>query len=284
MTSRILIDELTYLLTQQDPNARILFVEGVRDQRFLTQLVPLAERLNASVLPISDVEIPEDVLDGNRGRVIWLANYLAEELNLLDRALFFIDGDLDRFLQIARPPNVELTDFSDLESYVINECSLSNILFAFGREPASWPQLRDAILRVCRPLKIARAASARLSLELPINATLGGEERGRLRRYINGEGIECKVEAERLVSVIHQNAGSSAEVREKFAAACDQMGNAELDAEHWCQGRDLAGAMANIFGVRFEEAWRLIWSALHACLEVIRTMPALNRIDVFLRT
>ncbi len=262
----------------------MLFVEGIRDLIFFKNLVPLSERCNASVLPVDEIDIPATVLGGSRGRLLWLADHLGAEAELLGRVLYLVDADLDRFMPRTHRDDIILTDLSDFESYVLNDCSLSHIalIFGIGDEDGA-ARLLEALIRICKPLKGIRAASQRASLNLPVNRTLGEKRRERLSRYLQGSGFTCDVDIEKLVGACHSNAQSDVSARAQFATAQQSLDGISLSDVHWAQGKDLIGALAAVLKIPFEEASRHITGSIFACAGSIQSMPAMQRIDSFLR-
>ena len=111
------VGEFEYEL-QRDPQRRVLFVEGLRDLAFWKILVPIMERANTVIYPISEILI--DIENGGeRGRLFAFAR-LIQGGPLQARVRFFADADYDRILNIECPENVVLTDWRDLEAYALS--------------------------------------------------------------------------------------------------------------------------------------------------------------------
>jgi len=262
----------------------VLVVEGTRDQQFFAQLVPYADRVNATVIPVSEIEIPP-VEGGERGRALWLASELQTDAEVRDRVFFFLDADVDHFLAARYPASVILTDYSDFECYVLNECSIRHMLVVFGGNSDQFVDVKGKLLELCRPIKAARVASHVLGLNLPMNYTLGADARDRFSRYIRGRGLDCTLDQKRLLGAVYSNASIAEDRRRQFERCLASLEGTPLGEEHWAQGKDLTAAVAVVFRVAFQEAARLILSAILACCAaVVRTMPGIGRAEAILRS
>jgi len=280
--ARMELEEFRYLFIQQDPKGVAVIVEGIRDARFLEIVVPTAQRLNASVYPITEIEIPGGVLGGERGRVLWLASTLAGDAALAGRIYYLIDADSDRFMHRTYPPGVVLSDLSDHESYALEHCCLDHILYTFGKPASLIGEFRSTLISICRPIKLLRAAAAALDISLSINQTLG-ENHERFRRYILGRELDSQIDAKRLADAVFSNTGLDHDSRNLITDECSKLNTTPLDPSHFVQGKDLIAAFASILRVGIEEAGRHVGSAMRACVATLRCMPSLSTIDGVLR-
>ncbi|WML82555.1 hypothetical protein [Streptomyces sp. VNUA74] len=131
------IEELVTLY-EVEPDVRDIFVEGRSDRNFLSEY--LSDEVGAtlcSVYDVSDrVEVPDGellkagLLVGKRGRIIWLAQELAQRIPGHESALLVADKD---FASLGADPKDEIhgllyTDFSSMEAYALNDRTLSKFL------------------------------------------------------------------------------------------------------------------------------------------------------------
>ena len=274
--SRQPLDEFIYSLTAQDPDAIVLMVEGVTDQRFFAELVPLAQRSNASVILAAEVEVPVHIEGGERERLVWLAHHLTAIPALAGRLSFFIDADHDRFSDRQILKSVISTDFSDFKSYVLNRCSLSHILYTFDKDLETWESLKLRLIDICRPIKKIRVASALHGMNLPINRTLG-DAHNRMSKYMRVKNMSKELDENRLKNSCASNAQLSKAEREKFDIDLEQVSKRNLPDEQWVHGKDLIAALGQIFDVSYAEARRHVHSALRACINFIQTFLQYQR-------
>lgn len=280
MAERIKQNELLYRLSRQDPDSLVLFVEGFGDLRFWSLMVPISQRVRASVYPIQIVEI-EGGAEGERGRALQLAEALWET-DVRDRVLFFIDADYDRLLGRQHRPNVVLTDYRDLEAYAYELDALTALLFSMGEDPGAAGQLAaicDAVLRPCGTLRLADATHRH---RLPFQQTWGD----RLRRHIRGPRNNPHIDVDQAIRVLLQNRGEgpadAPTIRAQYDAVAQQLCGAP--SRDFVHGKDLINVIAWRFQTTLEEAERALLGALAASLDRIRTLPNITAIEAFVRS
>ena len=183
-----------------DQSRKSLYVEGLRDRLFLSWLLGDQADNGAVIAEIDFVEIPESGAGGNRGRLI----KFAEQLGTKDVAIrMFADADWDRVLGRCLPQRVWLTDYRDLEGYILCERCLDKLLrLGIGTERVSARNLLAAVLNSARPLGALRLASDIDGLNLPFQNT-------DLTRHVAGEGEAISVDLASYLRALLQNAGIS---------------------------------------------------------------------------
>lgn len=128
------IEELV-ALHEREPDLREVFVEGPSDSRLVEWFLSENGIQNIPVLEIATVDIPTEMVlqgaleDGNRGRVITLAEALSKNAPASQKVTCIIDADLDWLMGTKREcPNLLATDFATMEVYAFNEQAVSKIL------------------------------------------------------------------------------------------------------------------------------------------------------------
>lgn len=206
MMDRITLAEFALFL-QEDPDLRILLVEGNRDLIFWRALVPELERSNVAIYKIGSLEINVDH-GGERGRLIKCAEVFETHDNC-DRVRIFADADASRILDQHLPDNVILTDGRDLESYGLSrECVHSICVTGFGMRVEVADNVWAGITPGLRPVGVLRVAAERQGWKLPFNRTFDrpGRDRGGLKRYLLQSGSTSTVDMRRLMQSLIQNA------------------------------------------------------------------------------
>jgi hypothetical protein len=269
------------MLTSQDKQAMILFVEGASDTQFMSRLVPNSERVNTTVYSIDSVEIPTPVLGGNRGRLIWLADQLRGEAHLLGRVLCLIDADNDYITGVSRAHPILITDYCDLESYVMNDCSLAHILFHFGEEISNIGNLKTLIYRCCEKIKILRVVNEIGGFEMRINFSV----EGKVGRHLTGAGFSTDINETKLTQSIFSNSTANSSDRAAITAEVLRIRSImTAPPEHVLHAKDMTDVVSSLFKVSRDEVARVIMSAISACLHAIRNLPNVSRMELFLRS
>ncbi len=153
-----------------DPKRRDLYVEGVSDKLILEYL--LRERMgsNVRILPI-DIAVETNVtLDGAKGRLIAFATQA--EVSGVTNLRFLADSDMDDILGVQPPSNTFMTDFPDMEGYVISERNLDKLLrVSLSLSQPGAQDLHRALMRMASSIALLRFISKRDSLRLRITKT-----------------------------------------------------------------------------------------------------------------
>jgi hypothetical protein len=273
-------DELNYEL-DQDRARRVLFVEGVRDLSFWRGLVPLTDRRDTVIYPISIVECPPGE-GGERGRLMRFAALMLAN-RFQERVLFFADADMDRILDVVSPANVVLTDGRDLEAYGLSQKCLSQIcITGFAKNDES-----EAILKfvkeVPRPIGILRVASARRNMNLSFQKTLTDKN---MRKFIVKTEGRYQLDIGRLVTSLLQNSGAS--LKDKPNTITYQSAEiglllhmADRDVIH---GKDYIRSLAFYFDDSSEHIEALLFMAIRCEVSEIRQMPNLQSVEAWIRS
>lgn len=277
--TRITPEELIYLLESQDRDATYLFVEGDRDVHFWGLLVPTQSRGRSTVTPIRTVECV-GVEDGERGRAIWLARILNAS-PVRDRVRFFLDADNDALLPTDIPDNVILTDFRDLEAYAANDNSFRNLLYAHGRNPDGYAELRDDVFHIGRVLGVARVVNYLRRVGVSFKEAF----LSRPGRVLAVDAGRLALNRSLLLARLFATTALSRDEAEEFDAEVTnlEIGFAYDDPRMLLCGKDFAAILATIFNVQQADAYRSIHQALAADLATIRVLPQVAAAETFAR-
>lgn len=250
---------------KNDPERRVLFVEGDRDVAFWRGLAANRNR-HSMIYPVHALEITGQV-DGERGRLLRAAESLLES-DVSDRVLFFSDADADRILTRTINSNVRLTDGRDLESYAISANCLRHLCDTCFPQTAEHPDgLLEQINRIGRPLGILRVVSARSDLRLPFQRTLGD----RLSRFLNVSNGNLILDFDHLLLTLLQNAGIARRIDEiRALCAAESVALEGVQDSQLVHGGDLIDLLAIKFHVGSEEMRR----HLHMCIQMEKALVA----------
>lgn len=238
-------EELFYELSE-DPERRILFVEGVRDLAFWREVFPSTDRFDAAVYPIS-VVICAPVKGGERGRLLWCAEVFCRNA-CKDRALFFADADCDIVLGLNCAPNVVFTDGRDLESYgLTTECLARLATTGLRLDESEGVRAFLWVVEITRPIGILRIASERRRMELPFQRTF----RKGLSRFLVGEQYSATLDMRRLISTLLQNAERSlSDVDEVMSFVDEEAGlQSSVETRKLSHGKDLVRSLACLYKI-----------------------------------
>ncbi|MGN6270451.1 MAG: hypothetical protein ACTHM0_11240 [Sphingomonas sp.] len=276
--SRITVDELIYLLQRQDTEAQYIVVEGPRDTNFWSLLVPISERKRAAIIPVTSIEC-EQCEGGERGRAVNLAERLLNT-PVADRIIFFLDADNDRILGKPLPDNVILTDYRDHESYALNRQGFRSILYAVGRDPEDSIDYENRLFDIATRLGLMRLADFELDFCLPFRGIFIDHP----QRVLNPAGKSCQLDEASLLRRLLSGAnllGHLANFEEHLSDITDRYGGVE--PRQLTNGKDAAAIFSRMLGVSYLEAIRLIHLAIASCMESIKLLPNLARVEALAR-
>jgi hypothetical protein len=122
-------------LHEREPLLRELIVEGRSDKYLFEWFLDRSGLDDVSVLEISTIEVPTPLVlgrgleDGNRGRVIVLAEALAADGPAREKVTCVIDADFDWLLNLGNDCPVLLrTDFACLEAYGFSHEAIQKVI------------------------------------------------------------------------------------------------------------------------------------------------------------
>jgi hypothetical protein len=128
-------------------------------------------------------------------------------------------------------------------------------------EAAAEPVLRH-VVEVTRPIGILRVASQRVGLELPFQRTF--EKRG-LGRFLRGNKVNARIDVDKLISTLLQNAGislaKSGEVVELLRQGKETLAN--VGHEQIVHGKDFERALAFFLDLDEEQIERLLFLSMN---------------------
>lgn len=196
-----------------DRSRRSLFVEGPRDRSFLQHLAMLGK--DALIVEASSIEMPDGAVGGERGRLIQFAE-LIEQADVA--VACFIDSDWDRILGTVCPSCCLMTDFRDLEGYLLDEaCVMRALVQGMGISQAAANDIFTDVVSIAKTAGFIRIHSARSSLDLPF-------QRSRIDRSTDLRDGRLHFDALRYVETLLQNASASRTLAPGIIAAAGQVG------------------------------------------------------------
>jgi len=251
--------EAVVLAHTMDRSRRELYVEGTRDRLFVLWLLGTNIDANASVREVDSVDLPE-VPGGERGRLLYFANWLgARDV----RIRMFADADWDRILGRAVPDRVWLTDYRDMEGYVLCLKCVDKVLrIGIATDRVTANALLLNIIQQCRRLGLIRIMSELEGLNLPFQKT-------RLSRHLQVVESNVLVDIPGYLRALLQNAQISlsrlkeleerlSRVHETYAATPDP------DLVHGKDATALLAAALMAHGVDVENGLRLLWTSFES--------------------
>lgn len=168
------IDEII-ALHEREPLLREVIVEGNRDKYFFEWFLGENGLPDVPVLEVSTIEVPTALVttrgleDGNRGRVIALAEVLAADGPASEKVTCIVDADFDWLLGLHNDcPALLSTDFACVEAYAFNANTIGKVirlvLGGFGKNPST---VLEQLAGPLQDLFLLRAANhvAKLGLD-----------------------------------------------------------------------------------------------------------------------
>jgi hypothetical protein len=150
-----------------EPDIADVFVEGPFDKGLLNYFIESEGASGGVVYTIEVVDV-EGAEGGNKGRLIKLAEKIAQEVDNADeRVMCVVDVDLDRVLgRCEKITCLQYTDWSCMTCYLLNQEAFQKMdrLMFLGREVLGGAG-GDWILATCRRLFAARVARAMLGID-----------------------------------------------------------------------------------------------------------------------
>lgn len=183
---------------EMDPDRRILVVEGLEDRLLLEYICGKNKSKDSIILEISSVDIDISVEDGNRGRVIHFASLCNSKS---DRISFFIDRDYQFVRNATLPSNVILTDYRDVEAYLLEETNIEKFIkIGLNTDKIGASSFYDEISKA-RYFGFLRITSIERELKLAVNKT-----NERLSKYIDiSKEYDISILEDNYLTVIIQN-------------------------------------------------------------------------------
>lgn len=176
-TSESLIKSLEF-----DSDKKILIVEGVSDRLFL-EFLQSSKNEDVVILEIENIDIDTD-FNGNKGKIIQLISRVPTNIENIS---FFIDRDYDLNEENINQ-NTILTDFKDLETYLLNKSYLDKFLrIGIKCEKITSDKIYKELLN-CQYFGFIRKLSITNNLNLPINSC--NEKLEKYVKYNKTKGIE----------------------------------------------------------------------------------------------
>ena len=181
-----------------DPKRKVLFVEGKADRLFLEFLSDGEIGTDSNIIEIESVDFHERIEGGNRGKIIYFASLVSEEE---ERIKFLADRDYGKYTGEEIPANVILTDFKDLESYLIEEKFLDKFLkIGLKTEKIRAKQLLNEINKA-KYFGFIRITSLEKNMNLSINTT-----NERLSKYLSvDKTFTLSINEDKYLEILLQN-------------------------------------------------------------------------------
>lgn len=248
-----------------DPKRRELYVEGPRDVKFFSWLTRQNRDKDAVIVPIDmiDIELDENG-GGNRQRLV---NFLQAVAGSPARILGFVDRDQDDLLGITdHPANAVLTDFRDLESYVLWEENVERVLMlGCGVDKVSAQDFLGSAVEVATFMAACRLVSKQQGLGLPIS------DSDWPRRITATGGLVTSLNEKIILRALLQRAEISLHVLEQLEKDIESAaeGLSALEPQKYIHGKDMMRIMErqlkslgivhtdvfSLFGPTFTRTW-----------------------------
>ncbi len=260
---------------RDDPELRVLFVEGDHDLSFWRALVPLSDRTNTAVYKIASVNVT-GVVRSERGCIMELARQMFGG-EFADRVKFFADADHDRILGRVGPATVILTDSRDRESYVMSHEGMASVCETGFNKTEEFTRDTVALVRtILRPVAALRVLSERLDKRLPFKRTLNPEgEPGRIRKYFEKKNGVVELKCDGLIVALIQNSQLNMSEKGEITAALldESVRLQDFDDDQIIHGKDLIGFLSWRLGCSFEAAQACVNLALLQLRQVLIARP-----------
>jgi hypothetical protein len=259
-----------------DPARRELYVEGHRDHLFLTWLLAGKMNSDSTVREIATVDLPDELPGGEKGRLIHFAEVLGDRQCQIQ---MFADSDWDRILDRKVPARMWLTDYRDMEGYILREECFDKVLhLGIGTDQISGRDLLESVRALGRQLGLIRLMSELDLMRLPFRAT-------SLKKYIKIKNA-LSLDEDGYLRALLQNANINltrlAATKARLAeveAAYASIPNSEI--VHGKDATCIVEAVLSRFGLRAKEGTRLLWTSFE--FGFVENGSALDVVARFLR-
>ncbi|WP_433370464.1 hypothetical protein [Streptosporangium sp. CA-115845] len=264
---------------RMDPARRELYVEGPTDKIFLEWLAAENKSARALVRTVDLIHVPDVNEGGNRERLVRFMELIKDEEV---RIKGLIDADNHHFQNPKRgyPPNLWITDWRSIESYVISEFYLDKALrlgCAIDSVPAK--SLFPIISSTTRKIAAIRYLSESENLRLPVNEY-------RWLKYIDFNskgGLTPDVEGilRSLLQAAHISVARLAELTTKLVEVEATL--AGLEDQYVLHGHDFMKILTEQLkkmGVKLDDAGRLMWTAFER--DRLTDFPTLSSVVTYL--
>jgi hypothetical protein len=165
------VDEIVELHARHGRNLQEVFVEGSEDKYFYENFLRAKGLSHVSVLEINTVEVPtEDVMrigqsDGNRGRVIALAQLLQDRVQIAE-VVCVADADFDHYNRTIHPYRLLLfTDGTSIDVYALNISVIDKLLHTLNGFPKTSVDVVRELDELLKEAFLMRVAASGLAFE-----------------------------------------------------------------------------------------------------------------------
>ncbi|MCG8918778.1 hypothetical protein L6E12_23645 [Actinokineospora sp. PR83] len=263
---------------KMDPNRRELYVEGTKDRAFLKWISGHNLDSNTTVQIIDSVDMADVDQGGNRQRLIDFLRTV-EDAQVQIRGL--IDLDHGKFVEETYPVNSWVTDYRDMEGYVLGVSNIEKALkLGYGIEMVDAHKVFNAMCVVAKYLTAVRLSSQLNSWRLPVSEI-------NLRKYVKADsqgGIS--IDKEKIIKALLQAAEISLTRMTKVVNTIQETIQ-NIDAEDpvfVCHGKDamkLLSVQFKALGVpNVSDVSPIIWTTFDPIS--LRALPNLNQAVAFL--
>jgi hypothetical protein len=262
-----------------------LYVEGLRDKTFLDWLVPPSGRLRVTVVPIEQIDIPDVRTGGNRQRLV---KFMHEVWDKCPRIRALMDSDASslalqslRLASFTPPPSTWITDFRDLESYVLDQGRVRDCLqLGYGKDGAVADTLYTSMIATARRVAALRLVSEGLAIRLPVSAY-------RWIRHVSFDSSgEIGFETATVITSLLQSAGTSLSRKDEILEMVNKV-HSELrllDDREVIHGKDALTLLTRQFkalGIDTPDVSPTLWATFRQ--EDVAAFPVLAEVVAFLR-
>lgn len=222
-----------------DPKRRELYVEGTRDVKFFSWLTTPNRDKDAVIVPIDLVDVQLDESGGgNRQRLV---NFLRIVAGSPASILGFVDRDQDDLLGIIdHPENAVLTDYRDLESYVLWEENVARVLMlGCGIDKVSPKDFLDSAINAATFTAACRLVSTQQSLELSIS------EADWPRKIAAKGGLVSSLNRKAILTALLQRAKISLQILDQLEKDIESAEDSmrALEPQRYIHGKDMMRIM-----------------------------------------
>lgn len=262
---------------RMDPKRSDLFVEGIHDKLILHFICDNRMKLNCRILVIDQIAEIAVSNGGAKERLLSLAR-IAEQANVTNLR-FLVDRDLDQFLNKEYPSNTWVTDYVDMEGYLLTtDHLLKAIRLGYCSDSISIEELLSMSTQICRRITALRIISQRQNLGLSISAS-------KKHKYITLKNKKPIFDFDKFCRGLFNNAHLSLSQFDLVMRAHEEVETelSLLSDKHVVRGKDfldVSQAIICSLGVKTSEFSYILWSTLERTVH--RDHKTLSQITRFL--
>ncbi|MGM5629878.1 DUF4435 domain-containing protein [Apibacter raozihei] len=213
-----------------DNERRLLVVEGITDRFFFEFICDKIDK-NSIIIEIENIEM-DPVEGGNKGKILHFSNIVPSDM---ENIKFFIDRDYD-LNETNINKHIIITDFKDLESYLLNQFFLDKFLkIGLKTNKIDATTLFELLISSVY-FGYVRKFSILKGKNLSINNT-----NEKLNKYIKYVGNTLEIDKNKYIAVLIQNSEKLKIKPEFLIEEIDEFikSSEEIDYRFIIHGKDL---------------------------------------------